>query len=437
MNSSDNIIKSIFAAAILTLAICTAQAGKPGSAAAAADSSAVGSAAVAADSLVGSPAPVIDFPLSEASSVAVVVRDLRTGSDIVSQNPRKAMIPASTMKCVTAAAAIVAGIDNDRFRTDVYLQGPVTDSILHGNIVVNGIGDPTIESGQFPETPGFVSEIVLRVKERGIKVIQGDILVDDSGLPNSGPNERWELSDVKYDYGAGLFALNFRDNKHADKAMKDPAEEFGDALEEALARQDIIVLWDGEKFDNEADMEKILTHESPNCGKILRNMIVRSDNLFAEGILRKLAPGGTLKTALSRERQLLANKGLAFGIEDLYDGSGLSRNNRVTADFMASLLTMMADEKGRKVSYVSLFPRCGMEGTVKQLLKGSDLEGKVVLKSGSMNGVHCYSGYKLDDNDKPTHAIVILVNDFFCKRADVRSAIDRFLRETFIENQDD
>lgn len=392
---------------------------------------------VAVDSAYAIPRKSVDFPRSEASSVAVVVRDLRTGRDIVSENPRKAMVPASTMKCVTAAAAIAGGIDKERFYTEVYIQGPVVDSILQGNIVVNGIGDPTIESAQFPYNPGFISAIVEKIKERGIKVVKGDILVDEKGLPDGGPNERWELSDVKYDYGAGLFPLNFRDNKHGDRAMKDPAEEFGDALETALAKQDITVLWDGEQVDNNADMTRIVTHQSPSCGQIMRNMMVRSDNLFAEGILRKLAPGSSLKTALSKERQLLAGKGVAFDIEDIYDGSGLSRNNRLTADFMATLLSRMADAKGQEVSYVSLFPRCGKEGTVKQLLKGSKLEGKVVLKSGSMNGVHCYAGYKLDSQDKPTHAIVIFVNDFFCKRADVRSAIDRFLRDTFKETQDD
>ena len=48
-----------------------------------------------------------------------------------------------------------------------------------------------------------------------------------------------------------------------------------------------------------------------------------------------------------------------------------------------------------------------------------------------MNGVHCYAGYKLDAEGNPTHAVVILVNDFFCKRDEVRNSISRFLESQF------
>lgn len=157
----------------------------------------------------------------------------------------------------------------------------------------------------------------------------------------------------------------------------------------------------------------------------------RSDNLFAEGMLRLLTPGQPRSAAIARERRLLSSRGLDFDITDIHDGSGLSRNNRVTARVMADLLEKMAHRRGGAVSYVSLFPIVGKEGTVKSLLKGTPLQGRLALKSGSMNGVHCYAGYKLDNDGNPTHAVVILVNDFFCKRAEVRDAIARFLRQQF------
>lgn len=375
-------------------------------------------------------ASVIPFSRDRASSVAVVVRDLATGEDVVSQNPHKAMLPASTMKCLTAAAAIEARLDTARFETGVYLRGPIEDGVLRGDLVIVGNGDPTIESGQFPGNATFINEIVAAVKDAGIRSIEGEIQIDASSFPDNGPCDRWELSDVRYEYGAGLYALNYRDNRIGDKAMELPAEAFGEALENRLAARGIPVCWQ-DVDTSDQPLTRILTHRSPRGGEILDNLMKRSDNLFAEGMLRMLTPGQSRKAAIARERSLLSSKGIDFDITDIHDGSGLSRNNRVTARFLADLLETMAYEKGAEVSYVSLFPLVGREGTVKTLLKGTRLEGQLALKSGSMNGVHCYAGYKLDRDGRPTHAVVILVNDFFCKRAEVRDAIATFLKKQF------
>ena len=78
---------------------------------------------------------------------------------------------------------------------------------------------------------------------------------------------------------------------------------------------------------------------------------------------------------------------------------------------MADVLTYMA-KNSHADTFVSLFPKVGREGTVKNFLKNTALDGKLVLKSGSMNGVHCYAGYKIGTNGKPTHAVVVIVNNF-------------------------
>ncbi len=384
---------------------------------------------VVLSSLSATARSVIPFSRDRASSVAVIVRDLSTGRDVVSQNPHKAMLPASTMKCLTAAAAIEAGLDTARFETRVYIRGRLDDGVLLGDLIIVGNGDPTIESFQFPGNAVFINEIVQAVKNAGIRQIEGEIQIDSSSFPDNGPCDRWELSDIKYEYGAGLYALNYRDNRVGDKAMELPSEVFGEALENRLLAEGIPVCW--QTSDTALmPMAEILVHRSPYGKEILDNLMKRSDNLFAEGMLRLLAPGQPRSAAIARERRLLSSCGLDFDITDIHDGSGLSRNNRVTARFMADLLMMMAG-RDDSAKYVSFFPLVGKEGTVKSLLKGTRLQGKLALKSGSMNGVHCYAGYKLDDSGNPTHVVVILVNDFFCKRAEVRDAIAGFLKQQF------
>ncbi len=162
----------------------------------------------------------------------------------------------------------------------------------------------------------------------------------------------------------------------------------------------------------------------------MRVMMEKSNNMYAEGMLRMLAPGESMDVALKRETEILSNAGFDCDGMTAFDGSGLTRNSKVSPRFMADLLQHMATgEKGNL--YVSLFPKVGLEGTVKRILKNTCLEGKLVLKSGSMNGVQCFAGYKIDTNGMPTHVVVIMVNDFICKRALVNKGISDFLLKRF------
>ena len=143
--------------------------------------------------------------------------------------------------------------------------------------------------------------------------------------------------------------------------------------------------------------------------------MVRSDNLFAESMLRAISQGKSRKHALETQLNLWNSRGLNTDYIAINDGSGLARSNRITPIFMANMLKWMANSNYRE-TYVNYFPLAGKDGTMKNFLKGSKLEGKIALKTGSMNGVQCYAGYKLDSNNNPSHTIVIMINNFFCKR---------------------
>ena len=84
-----------------------------------------------------------------------------------------------------------------------------------------------------------------------------------------------------------------------------------------------------------------------------------------------------------------------------------------------------------KDAYLNCFPRTGKNGTLKDFLKGTRLEGKLAMKTGSLNGVQCYAGYKLDENSNPSHVVVIMVNHYFCSKSEIRAAIAQMLLKTF------
>lgn len=379
------------------------------------------------------PASGITFPRSHRANIGVIVRNLSTGENIVEQNPDKFLTPASIVKSITAASVLLAGKADTAFSTPVYALGDIdADGMLNGSIVIKASGDPTTESSRFSNRPGLINSTADCIRRLGIRGIRGSLEIDSAGFVQQGPVDRWEFDDLKYAYGAGLHPVNYHDNTiNGDKALADPAEELLITLEERLDADSINVEW------NEVDTagllpRPLLTAVSPDAWQIMREMMEQSVNLYAESMLRLLAPGENRDSALARQLQLLQNTGIDTEAAQLFDGSGLTRANRVTPDFMADLLETMAKSEFSE-RFVSLFPCVGQQGTVRRLLCNTPLEGRLVLKSGSMNGVQTYAGYRLDSSNRPTHVVVIIVNDFTCKRAAVTSAISSFLLRQFPE----
>lgn len=363
------------------------------------------------------------------AKVSVIIRELSTGHDIVSQNPDLPLTPASITKCVTSAAVMTAGKEEHRFQTPVYLKGEQADSLFYGDLIIEACGDPTTESEFFPDCNGFADSIAANLSRLGITRLNGNITVDGSAFTDAGPGARWDADDLKWSYGAGLYPLNYNNNtrRGTDRSVSDPAAVFLSDLRKSLSRHGITVTPGNGLTNGENTSETVVyVNASPTMREILRSTMVRSDNLFAEGMLRSLDPSGTTESALSKEARMLEYLGVDTSGAKLYDGSGMTRANKMSASFMADLLTRMA-LSSKKTDYAALFPRAGQEGTVKSLLRETRLAGSVAVKSGSMKGVQCFAGYLLDDNGSPTHVIVVMVNDYRGGRTALRNAISNFL----------
>lgn len=421
----------------------------------------------------------LSFYGREAATVGVYITDITTGQAVEEENIGMSMIPASILKSVTAATALNVLSDNFRYKTDVMLQGDVEGGKLKGNLVIKASGDPTIESSHFTNRTGFMDMIVKALKSRDISFIDGQIIIDEERFSDTGQIPQWVIEDTGWDYGAGFYGFNYSDNtfrlytedgrtvpevpyidvivdknssgtdiergvnsnlyivsgRNVDRknfsvttTMNSPSETFIFNLSDRLQKENISV---AENDIGSTGCETLLlSYESPTNGEMLRTMMFKSDNMMAEAILRALAPGQSRDNVIKKELEYWNARGVSTSFIKIADGSGLARVDRVTPKFMTDILAYMA-KSPLSDTYVSLFPRVGREGTVKNLLANTALEGRLVLKSGSMNGVHCYAGYKIDGNGKPTHTIVIIVNNFYCSRDALRKEIQRFLLSVF------
>lgn len=113
----------------------------------------------------------------------------------------------------------------------------------------------------------------------------------------------------------------------------------------------------------------------------------------------------------------------------MFDGSGLAPTDKITADFLCELLSYMATKSDASKIFTESLPRAGIEGTVANTLKGSKLQGKTRLKSGSMSRVRSYAGYVTKDNKQ--YAVAIIVNNFSCNQSQMKTDIEQLLLSLF------
>ena len=139
---------------------------------------------------------------------------------------------------------------------------------------------------------------------------------------------------------------------------------------------------------------------SPTLDRIAFETNHASNNLFAETLFRTL--GKELHESACYDSSYVAMDDVLKSLKvsstglHLQDGSGLSRQNYVSADFFCRFLDAMMDSPSYGTFLYSL-PSPGGNGTLSYNMKGQpeNLRNRIKVKSGSMNGVRCYTGYIL------------------------------------------
>ena len=358
---------------------------------------------------------------------AFIVLDLNSGEVIASHNPAEPLVPASIMKSVTTAA-LLSHLDEDyRYETKIYTEGPVREGVLEGNLLVVGSGDPSLNSKYVDNNSDICQEIANALRSAGISQIKGKIVVDEEIWSGPSVPQSWMSGDLPHAYGTGSHGLNFEDNASGSRSVANPAAVFSTRLKSVLTRYGISVTNESLR---QGDSKLLFTHTSVPLDEIMRSCMMRSDNQYAEALLRTYGvvvngKGNTEKSARHEMEYWHKQKAPMSGV-NIIDGSGLSRQNRVTANFMAHVIA----SKASNPYYASFFPLAGQEGTLKSFLAGTPLDGYVAMKTGSMRGIQCYAGYKLDDNYVPTHVIVVIMNEIG-DRGRAREAVKKALLQLF------
>jgi serine-type D-Ala-D-Ala carboxypeptidase/endopeptidase (penicillin-binding protein 4) len=131
-------------------------------------------------------------------------------------NATRSMIPASTLKLLTTAAALEILGRDFRFETVIQYDGEVdAEGTLHGHIYIKGGGDPALGSRNFQDhyyRPHFIATWVQAIQAKGIKKVTGAVIGDAQIYTDPIIPDTWVVGDLGEYYGAAVSGLSIFDN---------------------------------------------------------------------------------------------------------------------------------------------------------------------------------------------------------------------------------
>ena len=154
-----------------------------------------------------------------------------------------------------------------------------------------------------------------------------------------------------------------------------------------------------------------------------------SNNFFAETILKTLAKErtgvGAYDSAYVAVNRVFKELGVPQRGFTMSDGSGLSRQNYVSARFFCNFYTQMKSH-ALFANYLETFPVPGGIGTLRTVIVNAPNKERLHAKSGTLANVRCYAGYV--DAPSGIYTFAIMVNNYSATTTQIQNGVERFLQ---------
>ncbi len=425
---------------------------------------------------------IIDRPEFSKSRWGILVQNLSSGKTLYSRDRDKYFVPASNVKLLTTASALLELGEEFRIKTPIYATGELPNLTT---LRIKGQGDPTISSEN-------LKNIVQQLQVLGIKQIE-KLIIEDSYFDQNPLNPTWEWSDIYYYYATSVNSIILNENTFTltllpqkvgetvklkwsdaiaarqwnilnhgvtavaetpynieitgvlgkptlkiqgelaqdsqpddwDLAVVDPANYFLETWRHLLSQAGIkvnqgIVIKEALTIP---EARIIVTIFSTPLKNILQEINQESNNLYAETIANILGRQLNTETGVEAIKQILDQLEIDSNSYILADSSGLSRHSLVTPEVLVTLLSKISQTSVAK-TYKESLALAGVSGTLKY--RFANISGNLWGKTGTLSGVITLSGYLELPNDE-TLVLSILVNNFDTDKKIVRQGIEEIV----------
>ncbi|MBI2835562.1 MAG: D-alanyl-D-alanine carboxypeptidase/D-alanyl-D-alanine-endopeptidase [Acidobacteria bacterium] len=336
--------------------------------------------------------------------------------------------------------------DDNRFEDEGLGAGWAWDYLAEGYAAPSGAieyNEDTVEVVVRPSpSVGAFARVELTPPESG--------LVLENRLVTTAPGVEGTISLRR---PAGAHVLEIAGTLPADSgevrrraAVANPTEFFVRSLKRALIANGIEVR--GEAIDIDSLTEAtptgggeiiptprvLLRHLSPPLSDVASVLMKVSQNLYADTLLKALGAQrhvATVEEGRSVVGDVLQEWGIPPESYIMYDGSGLSRYNYVTAEMLVRILARMSADPRHAEPFLLTLPVAGVDGSLRNRLKETITAGRVQAKTGSIANVRSLSGY-LTTIGGERLVFSIIANHFRVPQSAIDEATDRAV-QTMVE----
>ncbi|MDO4879309.1 MAG: D-alanyl-D-alanine carboxypeptidase/D-alanyl-D-alanine-endopeptidase [Neisseria sp.] len=423
------------------------------------------------------PAAALDLGSIREDEVAVYVQDLQTGRVLAEHRADVPVNPASTMKLVTAFAALRALGGGFRWLTEFKSDGRLRpDGLLEGDLYWVGSGDPVFDQHD-------LLEMQAQLRDNGVKRIGGRLAFDRGVWTHTGtaadftddadqafataPDPQMLSYKVVWltlgrDNATGAATIQTspplpgiplhnlarfsRSTAPCPKPRKFVWGQYRDGVLTVrgnvppscagktvyvnmldirdFSRLSFVNQWqagggsigDGLAVGGTPPKARTLASVySKPLRDVLADMNKHSNNLIARTVFLTLgerASGGGVQNPAAAVRRQLQDAGINTAPLVLENGSGLSRQERLSARMLGHML-QKAYRSPFRTAFINTLPIAGTDGTLKNRFKTIGLPLR--LKTGTLKNVRALAGYYLGGNGRPPLAVVVIINS---ERAD-------------------
>ena len=320
------------------------------------------------------------------------VVDVESGTVLYDRNAAANGTPASSLKLVTAVAAL------DTLGADTQL--PTTVLLDGDTLILRGGGDVLLGDGESnPEHPkGYAGLATLaersakELKKRGVSSVK--LWLDDSLFADAQNNPDWDKSLYTSNNIAPVYPIAHYAGRAAENTKSayqdDSAAQARKVFAAALSKE-IKVVEDGRgAYEGGDQIAQVL---SAPLRDVIKHMLLVSDNYIAETMGRLVAIAKNMPPAQAGAAvAAVAGEQGAEGVS-LSDASGLAAVNQISPAALTTMLRSAATspKPGLRELVYSL-PVAGYNGTLMQRLGGDSTRGLVRAKTGSLSGVATLTG---------------------------------------------
>jgi len=344
-----------------------------------------------------------------------------------------------------------------------------------------------------------LDEIKKNLVSKGVRYIKGDIIGDGSIYESKLSNPNWVWGDIGNYYGIGPGGLNINENKiyltfrqnttlfekptfktsaprypnikfineltSGPKGSGDQAYIYGSPYQNtryirgsipigntdfkikgsvpnpalffaSLLADKLKPIHNGEaRTGSESDVTPLFQIQSPTLDKIATETNKKSNNLFAESILKAIAyencQSGSFEDGALAISSHFVTKGLEMQYVTIKDGSGLSPKNKISSFDLCQILGNTYKSDSLYTNIIGSLPRVGIDGTVRRMLTTSPAKGNIYVKSGTMEMVRNYAGY-IDTRLGKVACFTIMVNNFTGKSSEVKKDLATIMEAMYL-----